>query len=158
MKGGGDMSGEVRRFRRKLFGGFDTCDVMRYIEELASQRNQYKLSGDKLGTELQQFKSEIAALREQLSDADRRVSELSFHSIEDASVSVEALKDTYTGIRTEMEAISSIIGAELDRLSGTLTNLSNAFEQTDTRLGEITSAIEQEKEDLLHAHSSEAKQ
>jgi chromosome segregation ATPase len=139
------MGGEVRCFRRRLFG-FDANDVMQYITELASQRNHYKRAGDQLEAEMIQFKIEIAALRERLSEADRRVAEIGTRSFDNAAQDLTSLQATYESLRGEMEAIAEILASELARLSGTLTSLSAAFDETDVRLRDITTVIENERQ------------
>jgi chromosome segregation ATPase len=139
------MSGEVRCFRRRLFG-FDANDVMQYISELAAQRNQYKRAGDRLEAEITQFKNEIAALRDRLAETERRVSEIGRQSLDSAALELSALQATYENLRSEMEDIAEILASELNRLGGTLTSLSAAFDETDVRLRDISSALENEKQ------------
>ncbi|NLM83811.1 MAG: hypothetical protein GX189_03785 [Clostridiales bacterium] len=139
------MSGEVRCFRRRLFG-FDAGDVMQYIRELAAQRNQYKRAGERLEAEIAQFKNEITALRGRLAETERRVSEIGRQSLDNAATELSALQATYESLRSEMEDIAEILASELNHLSGTLTNLSAAFDETDARLRDISAAIESGKQ------------
>ncbi|SHI05813.1 hypothetical protein SAMN02745823_02139 [Sporobacter termitidis DSM 10068] len=147
------MGGDVRHFRRRFFGGFDTGDVMAYIEELAAQRNKYKTAGDKLEAELKDLTAEIKRLQGELDNADRRIMDIKVHALEDASDSVSELKETYTGIKTEMESTTSTICSELNKLNNTLTTLTTVLDRTGSRFAELQSAVEQEKADALAAMS-----
>ena len=60
------MSGDVKHFKRRFFGGFDTTDVMLYIEELAAQRNKYKSTGDRLEAELKTLNAELHSLNSEI--------------------------------------------------------------------------------------------
>jgi chromosome segregation ATPase len=116
------MSGDIRRFRRRLFGGFDADDVMRYIEELASQRNKYKVTGDRLERELSGLNDEIRRLQGELDDADRRIMEIKLRTLEEATDSVSSLCDSYSTMRTEVEMTTGALSSELARLSATLSD------------------------------------
>ena len=134
------MSGEVRCFRRRLFG-FDARDVMEYIAQLAVERNQYKRAGDRLEAEISKIKNELSALQERMAEADRRVAEIGAKSFDSATQELESLKETYEGLRTEMMEIADRLSAEISRLSGSLTGLSAAFDETDSRLREIAGTL-----------------
>ena len=148
------MSGDVKHFKRRFFGGFDTTDVMLYIEELAAQRNRYKMTGDRLEAELKTLNTEIRRLQEELDEADRRIMDIKVHSLEEASGSIASLKDTYTDIRTEMESTTNNICSELSRLNGTLTSLSTVLDTTSNRFNELQTLVEHEKADAIAAHSA----
>jgi chromosome segregation ATPase len=148
------MSGDVRHFRRKFFGGFDTSDVMLYIEELAAQRNKYKTTGDKLELELKSLSSEIKRLQSELDSADRRISDIKVRSLDEAGNSITTLKETYTNIRTEMESTTSTISSELSRLNNTLASLSSVLDKTGYRFTELQTLVEHEKAEAISAHSS----
>ncbi len=148
------MSGDVRHFRRRFFGGFDTSDVMTYIEDLAAQRNKYKVTGDKLEQELKNLSEEIKRLQCELDDADRRVMDIRVRSIEEASGSIATLKETYTDIRSDMETSTYTISSELAKLNGTLTSLSSVLDSTGNRLSELQTIVDEEKADILSARDA----
>ena len=127
------MSGDVRHFRRKLFGGFDSHDVMRYIEELAAQRNKYRQTGDKLEVELKNLNAEIKRLQTELDEADHRIKD----TLDEASSSIALLKDTYSDVRSEMETTSNTISNELAKLNSTLTVLASIIDKTGSRISEL---------------------
>lgn len=145
------MIGDIRHFRRRVFGGFDTSDVMKYIEELAGQRNKYKMTGDKLEAELKNLNAEIKRLQSELDSADKRIMDIKVRAVEDASESVSELKDKYTSIRTEMEVTTSTICSELSKLNDTLTTLSTMLDNTGYRFSELQTAVDEEKADAIAA-------
>lgn len=148
------MSGEVRHFRRRFFGGFDTNDVMLYIEELAAQRNKYKTTGDRLELELKNLTDEIKRLQADLDDADRRIMEIKVKSLDEANNSISTLKETYTNIRSEMETTTNTICSELGKLNNTLTTLSSVLDRTGYRFTELQTLVEHEKAEALSSMSS----
>ncbi len=103
------MISDVRHFKRRFFGGFDSRDVMAYIEELAAQRNKYKISGDRLEAELKDLNAEIKRLQTELDEADRRIMDIKIKTLDEASGSISKLKDTYSNIRSEMESTTNTI-------------------------------------------------
>ena len=143
------MSGDVRHFRRRFFGGFDTSDVMQYIEELAGQRNRYKTTGDRLEAELKSLNAEIRRLQSELDEADKRLTDIKVKSLDEASAGISTLRETYTDIRAEMETTTSTICSELSRLNGTLTTLSSVLDKTGTRFTELQAIVDREKAEVL---------
>ena len=139
------MSGDIRHFRRRLFGGFDENDVMRYVEELAAQRNKYKMSGDRLDQELKTLDHELRRLQGQLDEADRRIMEIKVKSLGEAGGSITTLKASYQNIRTEVEETAHAISGELSKLNSTLTLLSTTLDKTGYGFTEMEAAVEQEK-------------
>jgi chromosome segregation ATPase len=127
------MGGDVRHFRRKLFGGFDSHDVMQYIEELAAQRNKYMLSSDKQELELKNLNEKIKKLQTELNDADYRIKQ----TLDAASSSIALLKDTYSDVQLEMETTTNAISTELAKLNSTLTLLSSIIDKTGSRFEEL---------------------
>lgn len=143
------MNGDVRHFRRKFFGGFDSRDVVRYIEELAGQRNRYKMTGDRLENELKTLNDEIKRLQSELDDTERRITEIKVKSLDASSRDISSLKDAYTDIRSEMETTACSITNEITNLNSTLTVLTSVIDRTSERFAEIQSMMEQEKYELL---------
>lgn len=151
------MSGDVRHFRRKLFGGFDTVDVMRYIEELAAQRNKYKSTGDRLESELKALGDEIKRLQTELDSADRRIMEIKIKTLGDASGSIASLQESYSTMRTEVETTTVAISGELSKLSTTLASLTSVLDMTSRRFSELETTLEQEKSEAAAAHIARLK-
>jgi peptidoglycan hydrolase CwlO-like protein len=145
---------DVRHFRRRFFGGFDTSDVMTYIEELAAQRNKYKSTGDRLEAELQNLNAEIKRLQGDLDDADRRIMDIKIKSLEEASSGITSLKETYSSIRSEMEVTTYNICNELNKLNNTLSSLSSVLDKTSYRFTELQTLVEHEKADAVSARSA----
>lgn len=143
------MNGDVRHFRRKIFGGFDSRDVMRYIEELAGQRNRYKMTGDRLENELKNLNEEIKRLQSELDDTERRITEIKIKALDKSEHNFTTLKDAYTEIRSEMETTACSITREITNLNGVLTVLTSVLDRTSERFAEIQSMIDQEKSELL---------
>jgi phage-related tail protein len=143
------MNGDVRHFRRKFFGGFDSRDVMRYIEELAGQRNRYKMTGDRLEIELKNLNDEIKRLQSEIDDTERRITEIKIKSLEKSNHDFSTLKDAYSEIRSEMETTACSITREITNLNGVLTVLTSVLDRTSERFTEIQSMIDQEKSELL---------
>lgn len=139
------MSGDIRHFRRRLFGGFDENDVMRYIEELAAQRNKYKLTGDRLEKELFDLNAEIKSLQSELDDADRRIMEIKLRTLDEASDSLSSLNDSYSSMRSEVETTAFAISSELTKLSTTLSCLTTVLDKTGRRFTELQTLLEDEK-------------
>ena len=135
------MNGDVRHFRRKLFGGFDSRDVIQYIEELAAQRNKYKQTGDKLELEIKNLNAEMKKLQDALDDTDRRIND----TLDEASSSIATLKDTYLDIQSEMETSTTTISSEVAKLSSTLIVLSCMIDKTGARFTELQTIVGQEK-------------
>jgi phage-related tail protein len=143
------MNGDIRHFRRKVFGGFDSRDVMRYIEELAGQRNRYKMTGDRLESELTNLNDEIKKLQCELDDTERRITEIKVRSLEETSHDLSSLTAAYTEIRTEMETTTCSLSNEITNLNSTLTVLTSVLDKTSARFAEIQSMMDQEKAELL---------
>jgi phage-related tail protein len=143
------MSGDIRHFRRRLFGGFDENDVMRYIEELSGQRNKYKMSGDKLDQELRDLTYELKRLQGALDEADRRIMEITIRSLGQAGSNISSLKESYLNIRSEMEETARTISAELSKLGSTLTLLSSVLDKTGYRFNELETTVEREKAEII---------
>jgi chromosome segregation ATPase len=143
------MSGDIRHFRRRLFGGFDENDVMRYIEELAGQRNKYKMSGDKLEQELRDLTYELKRLQGELDEADRRIMDIKIRSLGQAGSNISSLKESYLNIRSEMEETARTISAELSKLGSTLTLLSSVLDKTGYRFNELETTVEREKAEII---------
>jgi len=143
------MNGDVRHFRRKLFGGFDSRDVMRYIEELAGQRNRYKMTGDRLEDELKNLNDEIKRLQSELDDTEHRITEIKIKSLDKSAHDFLTLKDAYTEIRSEMETTACSISHEITNLNGTLTVLTSVLDRTSERFAEIQTMMDNEKAELL---------
>lgn len=144
------MNGDVRHFRRKLFGGFDSHDVMRYIEELAGQRNKYKITGDKLESELKNLNTEIRRLQSALDESDQRIR----YTLDEASSSIATLKDSYSDIQSEMETTTNTISNELAKLSSTLEILSSVIDKTGSRFSELQSTMHHDKTDFISSKAA----
>ena len=143
------MSGDIRHFRRRLFGGFDEHDVMRYIEDLAAQRNKYKLTGDRKEQDIQNLQQELKRLQTELDDADRRITDIKGQSAQPSRRDIASLKESYQSIRTEMEETAQAISGELTKLGSTLTLLSSVLDKTGYRFSEIESGVEREKAEII---------
>jgi chromosome segregation ATPase len=139
------MSGDIRHFRRRFFGGFDENDVMRYIEELAAQRNKYKLTGDRLEKELFDLNAEIKSLQSELDEADRRIMEIKLKTLDEASDSLSSLNDSYSSMRSEVETTAYAISGELTKLSTTLSCLTSVLDKTGHRFTELQTLLAEEK-------------
>lgn len=148
------MISDVRHFKRRFFGGFDSHDVMAYIEELAAQRNKYKMSGDRLEAELKDLNAEIKRLQTELDEADRRIMDIKIKTLDEASGSISTLKDTYSNIRSEMESTTNTICSELSRLNSTLTLLSSVLDKTGSRFTELQAMLDRDKEEALSTRST----
>lgn len=148
------MNSDVRHFKRRLFGGFDSHDVIAYIEELAAQRNKYKVSGDRLEAELKDLNAEIKRLQNELDEADRRIMEIKIKSLDEASGSISTLRDTYSNMRSEVESTTNTISSELSRLNSTLTLLSSVLDKTGSRFTELQTMLDRDKEEALSAHNA----
>jgi chromosome segregation ATPase len=143
------MSGDIRHFRRRLFGGFDENDVMRYIEELAGQRNKFKLTGDRLEQELKTLQNELKRLQTELDDADRRIMDIKVRSLGQAGSNISSLKESYSNIRAEMDVTAQAVSSELSKLSSTLTLLTSVLDKTGYRFTELESSVEREKAEVV---------
>jgi chromosome segregation ATPase len=143
------MNGDVRHFRRKVFGGFDSRDVMRYIEELAGQRNRYKMTGEKLESELKSLNAEIKKLQSELDDTERRITDIKVKALDASSRDFSVLRDAYTEIRSEMETTASSITSEISNLNSSLTVLTSVLDKTGERFSELQAMMENEKAELL---------
>ena len=143
------MSGDIRHFRRRLFGGFDENDVMRYIEELAGQRNKYKMTRDRLEQELKDLQHELDCLQIQLSAADRRIMDIKLKSLGQAGSNISSLKESYLNIRAEMDNSSQAINGELSKLNGTLALLSSVLDKTGSRFAALEASVENEKAEVI---------
>ncbi len=151
------MSGDIRRFRRRLFGGFDTTDVMRYIQELAAQRNTYKQTGDRLEKELILLNNEIRRLQSELDVADRRIMDIKVKTLDEAAEDLSSLTETYSSMRTEVETATDAISSELSRLSATLSNLIDVLDKTGARFSDIKALLENEKSEAAAAFCARVK-
>lgn len=60
------MRGEIVRFRRKFFGGFNRDDVAAYIAKLAEERNEGLAAAESAQSEIQRLKSEVSRLKKKL--------------------------------------------------------------------------------------------
>ena len=145
------MSGDIRHFRRRVFGGFDENDVMRYIEELAGQRNKYKLNGDRLEQDLKALQFELKRLQSELDNADRRIMDIKVKTLGQAGSNISSLKESYLNVRSEVEETAKSISGELSKLNSTLTLLSSVLDKTSYSFSELESSVEQEKAEVVAA-------
>lgn len=143
------MNGDIRHFKRKIFGGFDSRDVMRYIEDLAGQRNKYKMTGDKLENELKNLNIEIKELQSELDDTERRITDIKVKVLDASSQDISTLRDAYTEIRSEMETSACSITNEITNLNSTLSVLTSVLDRTSVRFAELQAMMEHEKAELL---------
>jgi chromosome segregation ATPase len=140
-----------------LFGGFDTVDVMRYIEELAAQRNKYKTTGDRLEKELLELNTEIRRLQGELDDADRRIMDIRVKTLDEAACSVSSLQESYSTMRSEVESTTFAISSELGKLSATLSYITSVLDKTGQRFSDLESTLEQEKAEAVAAFQARLK-
>ncbi len=145
------MSGDIRHFRRRVFGGFDENDVMRYIEELAGQRNKYKLTGDRLEQDLKALQFELKRLQGELDNADRRIMDIKVKTLGQAGSNISSLKESYLNVRSELDETAKSISGELSKLNSTLTLLSSVLDKTGYSFSELESSVEQEKAEVVAA-------
>ena len=145
------MSGDIRHFRRRVFGGFDENDVMRYIEELAGQRNKYKLTGDRLEQDFKALQFELKRLQGELDNADRRIMELKVKTLGQAGSNISSLKESYLNVRSELDETAKSISGELSKLNSTLALLSSVLDKTGYSFSELESSVEQEKAEVAAA-------
>ncbi|MCL2228006.1 MAG: hypothetical protein FWB97_10365, partial [Oscillospiraceae bacterium] len=57
------MSGEIKFFRKRFFGGFNRDDVVKYISKLAQERNEFKNAKDTAEAEAKTMAGEVEPLR-----------------------------------------------------------------------------------------------
>jgi len=86
------MSGEINFFRKRFFGGFNREDVVKYISELAHERNEYKSAKDIAENEAKTMADEIEPLRAESAQARKKETELK-ESIEVAENEVSELRE-----------------------------------------------------------------
>jgi chromosome segregation ATPase len=139
------MSNDIRYFKRKIFGGFDSHDVIKYIEELAGQRNKYKYLGEKLEKELAELNGELKRLQDELANADKRFLTYKVSALESASANLTELENSFSDIRMDMEATTSQVASEFDKITGTLEMLTSVMDKTGMRFSELRSIVEDEK-------------
>ena len=56
------MEGEIARFRKKFFGGFNNDDVVAYIAELSRERNENIAARERAESKVQELQDEVARL------------------------------------------------------------------------------------------------
>ena len=122
---------------------------MRYIEELAAQRNKYKMTGDKLEQDLKDLSYELKRLQTELDDADRRIMDIKLKSLGQAGSNISSLKESYLNIRNEMEDTARSISSELSKLNSTLTLLSSVLDKSGYRFNELETTVEREKAEVM---------
>jgi chromosome segregation ATPase len=143
-----------RRFRRRIFGGFNTGDVISYIEDLAAQRNKYKTSGDKLELELRRLTAELRHLQAEVDDADKRIMDIRARALDEASDNVNALNASYSSIHSEVETTATSISGELGKLDVMLSELTSLLDQTSCRFQELQAMAEREKAEAVAARAA----
>ena len=57
------MTGEIKVFRKRFFGGFNKKDVIDYITEQARERNEMEAAKEKAEKELLELVREVTRLR-----------------------------------------------------------------------------------------------
>jgi len=60
------MNGEKAFFRKKVFGGFNRDDVVKYIAKIAEERNEALAAKEKIKKEMQALEDEIKSLNDQI--------------------------------------------------------------------------------------------
>jgi chromosome segregation ATPase len=142
------MGNDIRYFKRKIFGGFDSHDVIKYIEELAGQRNKYKYLGEKLEKELAVLNAELKRLQDELANADRRFLTYKVSALENASTNLTELENSFSDIRMDMENTTAQVSSEFEKITGTLEMLTSVLDKTGMRFSELRSIIEDEKGEM----------
>lgn len=118
------MAGEIKTFRKKLFGGFDPRDVADYIALLARERNSYLKAKDDAEYELLELRRELAEVR---SEAAER-----------ASDALSGLEREYENVRADVTAAGGNMRAELLQIDDAIALLSSAITRAKGQLCEFS--------------------
>jgi hypothetical protein len=99
------MVGEIRRFKREVFGGFDRRDVIGYIKELAQERDMYRETAERLASSLLTMNGETEDLRAEVRVLDGKTESIRKELDATLKHAREAGSDAFNGMLRGLEAL-----------------------------------------------------
>ncbi|MDR1589221.1 MAG: hypothetical protein LBS51_03400 [Oscillospiraceae bacterium] len=156
------MTGEIKRFKREVFGGFNRDDVIAYIRELSVERDKYKSEAARLESELRSIDAEASglrseirtlenrasSLREEIREAQRRARETVDGVLDGALRGLGELEETYSAVRSDVAAAVARARGELAAACDRAELLSPAFDEIFKSFNNARLAVSAEREKL----------
>ncbi len=150
------MSPDNKTFRRKLIGGFNRGDVIKYIESLAGERNDYKSRCAERDAQLEKIQNEYAelsdtvdSLRRELDEAQNRADEYKLSVLDSTEKAVDELFEQYNIVRYDMDGAVARINSELSKVSETLSKMSEILDKGTSSIQVMSDYIDSEKISIL---------
>ena len=139
------MSGEVKFFRKRFFGGFNRDDVVKYISKLAQERNEYKSAREAAEAQTKAMTEEVEPLRIEAQKAREIVEKVAQESgflleaKEKAENETEKLRHEINSLKLELAEVKSRVEEghsakekaqqEIHSLNAEMKSLRDAHEQ-----------------------------
>ena len=122
---------EMNGFKRRVFGGFDRRDVVKYIEELASERNALLKENEKLRGEL---------------DGIEEVQSASKPAVADACEILSSLEKEYSILCADVEVSAAHLKCESEAAGKRMASVTELLKDTGERISHLRQELEQEGE------------
>ena len=102
------MTGEVKFFRKRFFGGFNRDDVVKYVSKLAQERNECRTAKDKAETDARAMADEVEPLRLELELA-KQEAQVDRDAKAEAERDVDRLNEVVESLRKDLKEAESTI-------------------------------------------------
>ena len=100
------MTGDIKAFRKRFFGGFNEQDVVDYVSKLAQERNEQEDAKNKAIASARILANEVESLRSEL-DEEKRLLRKDYERkaivIEAASAAFGEFEAAFTDLRAELD-------------------------------------------------------
>lgn len=137
------MSSIPNSFKHNMIGGFRQADVMKYIKQIAKQRNEYRDRSDSMESTLAQLTAENEQLKDRIAQLEAQVAEGSARR--DAHAEFEArvrhLADQLETARGDLDLCRGALHLSQEQLSGGTAIGSNALENAGNALGKLLETL-----------------
>ena len=138
------MTGEIKSFRKQLFGGFDRKEVMGYIAQLSQERNVLGKAKLEAESALSKLADEIERLNSELEEANAAAAK----GREDGQAAFEAAMLAFEDLKTEFGQVHKDITDAFARANGELVSaavpmkeLPGVIEKTEEKLRGMQAAF-----------------
>jgi len=102
------MTGEIRFFRKRFFGGFNREDVVDYVSKLARERNESRDAKDAAEEEARLLAFEAESIRLELENTKKTTDE-SLEAKDKAESEAKVLNDEMESLRSEISSLHNEI-------------------------------------------------
>ena len=113
------MTGEIKFFRKRFFGGFNREDVVSYIASMAQERNALADAKDKAEDDVRELNRAVTALRFETELAWRVTDE----SIEEKESKLRSKRKASTEFEAELDVLRDVLEEGKKKASANASSL-----------------------------------